>query len=414
MLIKTSYVVKTYLLLEYEGFSVVSRGSRLGISTTRSNPLASNSSMNTAPVPTTSNRPLIQDDTARDASRPGETPVEDLTVLQEKLRSLKKRNDVLDNLVVECRRMYGDNLTQYPPEVSSRALLLQSLEPERSAETIERDRNQSEAADELPAPRREKGKHMIPPEYEGRSQKELTEYLQACNRDTEGYPTDTIKIKWAATLLRKEPANAWERFRKHTPDASYDMIWEGYKEFLANLQLLPVSRRVANSQAHENARQRPGQLIREFVNYLEEREGEKREPFTERQLRDILFNKIRPEARQKIAENGQADRLQTRDQVISAVALQETYTLSRGTSSNKRQRELTTRSIKSQIQKGRTPLISACIKTATGETIADKDREERRIQMVYLSGTDLQEGICLRFNATLALNTDIFPFIAQS
>jgi len=260
--------------------------------------------------------------------------------MQEQLRALKKRNDILDSLVAEHRRMYGDDFTQYPPEVAARAQLLQLARSETPANNGGNAGSPLIVVDEPRALRREKGKHMIPSEYEGKSHRELTEYLQACNRvfdyDSEGFPTDTIKIKWAATLLRKEPANAWERSRKQTPEKLNTMTWEDYKEFLENLQLLPVSRRVANSQAHETARQRVGQPIREFINYLEGLE-EHLEPFTERQLRDILFNKIRPEARQKIVESGQADRLQTREEVISAVALQETYSLAKG--NNKRQRE---------------------------------------------------------------------------
>jgi hypothetical protein len=262
-----------------------------------------------------------------------ELPNSSPSALQLQLDELRKRNNILDNLVIEYRRMYGEQLNEYPPEVAARARLLQTLpsDPQRS-------RSYSRA-DEAPARRRslsprqvprDRPRHMGPETYDGKTQQELTEYMQACNRtfdyDPQGYPDSVSRIKWAATFLRKEPANAWERFRRNEPDALLDMTWQKYKEFLENLQLQPTSRRVIKAKAHEDAKQRVGQSILEFVNYLEEKE-EYMEPYTERQKRDILFNKIRPEYRRQLVENGRADDLTTRDQIISAVALQETYIL---------------------------------------------------------------------------------------
>ena len=76
------------------------------------------------------------------------------------------------------------------------------------------------------------------------------------------------------------------------------------------------------SSKHEQARQGERQGILDFVRYLEELE-EDLEEFTPIQKRDILLNKIRPEYRRRLMENGQATRMETRDEVIAAVALLE-------------------------------------------------------------------------------------------
>jgi hypothetical protein len=264
--------------------------------------------------------------------------------LQRQVLEMKQRNDALDQLIVECRRSFGDQLDLYPPEAANRVRLLQNSlrtpsniardTPElsnRDDHFSSRDRlRQHFERERSPAPLRHKApRHMDPDPYEGKSQKELTEYLQACNRvfdyDERGYPDDQSRIKWAATFLRKEPANAWERFRRQKPDGLSQMDWEQYKTFLENLQLEPTSRRVLKALQHENAKQRPQQPILEFVNYLEEKE-EYMEPFTETQKRDILFNKISDEIRKDIMKNGRTSDLKTREDVISAVALlQQAY-----------------------------------------------------------------------------------------
>ena len=289
---------------------------------------------------TTGSRRSNRTNTARSQENAGETPDSGLVAMQKQFRILKEQNDLLDLLVIKHRQMFEDNLSLYPPEVATRAALLQAQRTKLQLNQADANRNRQLIAPESRAPRLEKAKHMVPSEYEGKSQQELTEYLQACNRvfdyDTERFPNNVVKIKWAATLLRKEPANAWERFRKHTPEELETMTWTDYKKFLQDLQLLPMSRRVVNSEAFEKAKQRPGQPILEFVSYLEGLE-EHLDPGIPEHQRDTLLNKIRPEYRQKIVENGQMDRMRTREDIISAVTLQETYTIGRG--GNKRPRE---------------------------------------------------------------------------
>jgi len=97
-----------------------------------------------------------------------------------------------------------------------------------------------------------------------------------------------------------------------------------------------MSKRVVNSKAFERAKQRPGQPILEFVSYLE-RLKEHLNPGILKHQRDTLLNKIHLKYRQKIVKNRQINRMRTKEDIISAVALQETYTIGRG--NNKRPRE---------------------------------------------------------------------------
>ena len=85
------------------------------------------------------------------------------------------------------------------------------------------------------------------------------------------------------------------------------MTWSDYILFLDNLLLQPDTRRLLTSQRYESAKQGPKQSILSFVNYLEELEADL-DPFTETQKRDNLFNKIRPEIRKRLVENGIASR----------------------------------------------------------------------------------------------------------
>jgi hypothetical protein len=100
---------------------------------------------------------------------------------------------------------------------------------------------------------------------------------------------------------------------------------------LENLRSQPTARRAEKAKLHESAHQREGQTILEFVNYLEEKE-EYLQPFSEEHKRDILLNKIRDEYRQELVKSGRTADLTTRQQIVEAVSLMETF-------SHKRHRE---------------------------------------------------------------------------
>ena len=96
-------------------------------------------------------------------------------------------------------------------------------------------------------------------------------------------------------------------------------------------------RRVVNFEAFEKAKQRPRQPILEFVSYLEGLE-EHFDPGTLKHQRNTFLNKICLKYRQKIVKNKQMNKMRIKEDIISAIAFQETYTISR--EDNKRPWEL--------------------------------------------------------------------------
>ncbi len=93
--------------------------------------------------------------------------------------------------------------------------------------------------------------------------------------------------------------------------------------------MLPISRRVVNSEAFKKVKQRLKQLIFKFVNYLKKLKKHFNLNTPEHQ-RDTLLNKIHLKYYQKIVKNKQINKMRTKKDIISAIAFQETYTISRG------------------------------------------------------------------------------------
>ena len=63
------------------------------------------------PLSVASAGPRPQANPSEDQRRSEDTPAADLQVMQEQLRSLKERNDILDGLVAKYRRIYGSDLS---------------------------------------------------------------------------------------------------------------------------------------------------------------------------------------------------------------------------------------------------------------------------------------------------------------
>jgi hypothetical protein len=116
--------------------------------------------------------------------------------LQRQVLKIKQRNDALDQLIVKCQQSFGNQLDLYLPEVANRVCLLQNLL--RTPSNITRDtleisnhNDHFSSWDRLqhhfewersPAPLQYKApRHIDPDSYKGKSQKELTKYLQAYN-----------------------------------------------------------------------------------------------------------------------------------------------------------------------------------------------------------------------------------------
>jgi hypothetical protein len=247
------------------------------------------------------------------------------SVLRDQLETMRQRNDLLDDLVVEYRRQYGRDYSHYPEDVANHAKASETLTPATSRPDVE------VSQDAIPAPlvqpqRAARPKHMDPEPYSGGTLRKLTDYLQACGRifdySTQEFGTPNAQIRWAATFLKGPPAKAWSRSRRLEPDRLATMTWEDYKTFLQDHQVQPTARRVGQTVDYHDAKQRPDQPILAFVDYLEELE-EDQEPMSQAQERDMLFAKIRPEIRQRLLENGQATQCTTREELITAISLLE-------------------------------------------------------------------------------------------
>jgi predicted DNA-binding protein YlxM (UPF0122 family) len=242
--------------------------------------------------------------------------------LRREVERLKRRNDLLAEAAIEYRRQFGSDLSQYPPEV---AQFVRIQEENESSSSEEQQVVDLRPANDEPTSR-SRATHMNPEPYYGKSPKERREYIRTCERvfdySPREYSTDRRKIVWAATFLKEDPAENWDRLRRQHPEKLDLMKWKDYIDFLDNLLLQPDARRMQRSKKYEEAKQGPRQSILLFVNYLEELESNL-DLFSEVQLRDNLFNKIRPELQRKLVETGMATRQNTRQELISAISLMD-------------------------------------------------------------------------------------------
>jgi hypothetical protein len=244
-----------------------------------------------------------------------------METLRRDIEARKAKNDLLAAAAAEYRREFGDDLSKYPEQVANYI----RIQRENDTVTSVPLANIQRVAGEMPM-YRPRPSHMNPEPYEGKNSQERIEYTQTCERVFDyspvEYATDRSKIGWAAVFLRKEPAKNWHRLRENHPERLEAMTWSDYILFLDNLLLQPDARRLLTSQKYESAKQGSKQSILSFVNYLEELEADL-DPFTETQKRDNLFNKIRPEIRKRLVENGMASRQLLREDLITAISLSD-------------------------------------------------------------------------------------------
>jgi hypothetical protein len=260
-------------------------------------------------------------DTSHGTPRETQESDEFLETLRRDVEVRKARNNLLAEAAIEYRREFGDDLSKYPDHVATYVRTQKGNESVVSAALA----NVQRAAGEVPQ-YRPRPSNMNPEPYKGKNSQERVEYIQTCERVFDyspiEYSADRNKIGWAAVFLREEPAKNWHRLRENHPEKLEAMSWKDYILFLDNLLLQPDARRLLTSQKYESAKQGPKQSILSFVNYLEELEAEL-DPFTDIQKRDNLFNKVRPEIRKRLVENGMATRQLSREDLIAAISLSD-------------------------------------------------------------------------------------------
>jgi hypothetical protein len=120
--------------------------------------------------------------------------------------------------------------------------------------------------------------------------------------------------------LRDTPAAEWARYRKD--GGTVDIEWDAFITFLTDILMESGNRQRLYTLRYENAKQRQGQSIRTFVEYLESCE-EELEPYTETQRAEHLLAKILPEMRQRLVEGGYTRTKLSRADLISVIAMLE-------------------------------------------------------------------------------------------
>lgn len=246
--------------------------------------------------------------------------------LRAELDQIKQQNDLLNNLVDQYQQLHGDNYEFYPPEVLAHLRRRQANAPaSRQRDIGEPIISQPESVQTF-----NQSKNMDPEIYETRRPKELHRFLQACRAvfdhrlavNPNHVPNPKSQITWAATFLRGDVADMWERHRRTNPVALETMSWEDFVTLLKNDIQQPDARRLDVSSKYNDARQRDSQTITTFVRYLEALE-EELEPKTPEQLRDSLLNKMHSKYRAELLKNNSLPRIQTREELLSAVIMIE-------------------------------------------------------------------------------------------
>jgi len=106
------------------------------------------------------------------------------------------------------------------------------------------------------------------------------------------YEQDSAKVLYASQYIGGELDNAFERFEE--TKGRDNITWEEFKEFLKDEQMNPVTRTTTLARRYDEAIQRPGQSVIQFVNYLDDLEAEL-EPYSNEYRRQHLLAKLLPE-----------------------------------------------------------------------------------------------------------------------
>ena len=106
------------------------------------------------------------------------------------------------------------------------------------------------------------------------------------------YEQDSAKVLYASQYIGGELADAFEHFKE--TKGRDNITWEEFKEFLKDEQMNPVTRTTTLARWYDEAIQRPGQSVTQFVNYLDDLEAEL-EPYSDEHHRQHLLAKLSPE-----------------------------------------------------------------------------------------------------------------------
>ncbi|KAF2083151.1 hypothetical protein K490DRAFT_13, partial [Saccharata proteae CBS 121410] len=165
-----------------------------------------------------------------------------------------------------------------------------------------------------------------PEKFNGKNMKQYRDYISDCEtafdtcRDFFMNEERTF-LNWSAMFLEGDPKIAWRKHEKRMRSAGEPIDWNMYKKFLIDLLVDPVNRGLNAATKHDEAKQRPGQTVRQFVTYLETLE-EELAPTSEESQVQTLYAKLRKELKTAITNHMTVPA--TREELVVVATTMET------------------------------------------------------------------------------------------
>ena len=137
-----------------------------------------------------------------------------------------------------------------------------------------------------------------PEKYNSQSKRQYREYLRCCEItfavNTKAYPDARTQIFYASQFLTGATLDTWLHYEsQQVGQPSLDE----YKKVLRDLLQEPVTWQATLALKYDQAYQKPGQSVQDFVNYLDELELEAEFGYTDKQRLQHLQAKLTPSLR---------------------------------------------------------------------------------------------------------------------
>ncbi|TID16589.1 Zinc finger CCHC-type [Venturia nashicola] len=153
--------------------------------------------------------------------------------------------------------------------------------------------------------------------YEGKSVRAHRDWTRSAENAFRLAPntfgTEIAKISYALQFIKGTPYSSWV---EKEPSLSEDQLtWEYFRTFLLDLIEDPVNRQLEAMQHYMDSKQGADQSTVSFNSYLMGLESQLDEPYTETQLRNHLWCKLRPEIRGMLSNYQEIPK--TRDAIVA-------------------------------------------------------------------------------------------------
>ena len=163
--------------------------------------------------------------------------------------------------------------------------------------------DRSPIAAPMPLPYRRAPKTRELPIYKGKNIKEAQDFFYQAElkwrEDNDlTWSTDATKITHCVSAFDGIARDIWKRRERRV--GVDNTSWEDFVEFIKDAISNPENRNLDAITKHDEAQQRENQLVQNFVSYLDSLEDELGID-DERQKRNSLFAKIRPDIRQEMS-----------------------------------------------------------------------------------------------------------------